>query len=279
MQKQKIELNIPANLKFSSLVRHFTGEFFIYVGFTKEWSSRLKLVVDELFMNAVKYGSTEDKSTVHLIFYYNENMVEFIIEDDGTGAQKISVEELKIRIKKNTNESSAIATSGRGLALITHLWTDEIKIEQSNFGGIAISFSKKIETTSPPLSHALVSPAISLEDKPVEQKTEMQFKELKKESPKEAVVTIKLHGEIDQSNLEKITLPVEGQLDVLSDGSTLVLDFKDVIYINSTVIGYLAEWHNRLEKKNGQMILINANEQVKDVLNLVGLAHIFKIES
>ena len=100
MQKQKIELKLPANLKFSSLVRHLTEGIFSNAGFSKEWGSRLKLVVDELFMNAVKYGSIEDKSTVHLVLSYNEEMVEFRIEDDGTGAQNISAEELT-EIKNN----------------------------------------------------------------------------------------------------------------------------------------------------------------------------------
>lgn len=281
MQKQKIELNLPANLKFSSLVRHLTGEFFIYVGFTKEWSSRLKLVVDELFMNAVKYGSTEDTSTVRIVFGYNEEMVEFRIEDDGTGAQKISAKELKARIQKNTDENEVTSTSGRGLALITHLWTDEIKIEPANAGGIAISFSKKIETTPPPLIPA--EDQLKSNEGAVDEQSKAHQEPIKspskEKSAKGPIVTVKLQGEIDQSNLEKLTLPVKEQLDVLPDGAKLVLDFKDVVYINSTVIGHLAEWHNEVEKKNGQMVLINANDQIKDVLNLVGLSYVLDIES
>ena len=72
-------------------------------------------------------------------------------------------------------------------------------------------------------------------------------------------------------------MPVQEQLDVLPEGAKLVLDFTDVVYINSTVIGNLAAWHNDVAKKNAQMVLINANEQIKDVLNLVGLTHVLNI--
>ena len=214
MQKQKIELNIPANLKFSSLVRHLTEEVFSYVGFTKEWSSRLKLVVDELFMNAVKYGSTEYKSIVHLVLSYNEEMVEFRIEDDGTGAQKMTAEELKARIKKNAVQNGITAISGRGLALITHLWTDKLNIEQSSAGGIAISFTKNIETTPPTPPPPLVLPTepIDLKTEPAVHSAPLPVKQA--EGP---TVTVRLQGEIDQSNLEKLTLPVQEQLDVLPE--------------------------------------------------------------
>ncbi|MBN2087140.1 anti-sigma factor antagonist [Candidatus Peregrinibacteria bacterium] len=272
MEKQKIELKLPANLKFSSLVRHMTEEVFSYIGFTKEWSSRLKLVVDELFMNAVKYGSTEDKSTVHIELLFDETMVEFRIQDDGTGLHKISVDDLKKRIQQNADSNDVTATSGRGLALITSLWTDELKVEEASIGGIAIYFMKKIETTSPPPMQIVESVEGQVEGQ-VEEQIEEPVVELK--GP---IITVKLQGEIDQSNLEKMTTPVKEKLDTLPEGAKLVLDFGDVIYINSTVIGHLAEWHNDAEKKKGKLVVINANDQIKDVLDLVGLSRVLNIE-
>lgn len=269
MQKQKIEFNIPANLHFSSLVRNIAEEVFSFAHFSKEWCNRLKLVVDELFMNAVRYGSTEDKSTVHIVFSYDDGHVGFEIEDDGTGSEKKSVEELKTVIQKNASKNDVTRTSGRGLALITSLWTDKLEVKNSSLGGIAISFVKKIET-APPSPPALVKIATPETPKVVPIQPEKK--------PKGPEITIRLHGQIDQINIEKLTLPVEEQIAVLPEEAILILDFKEVDYINSTFIGHLASWYNNVKNKNGQIVVKNANNQIKDILDLVGLARVLNIK-
>lgn len=269
MEKQKIEFNIPANLHFSSLVRNIAEEVFCFVHFSNGWCNRLKLVVDELFMNAVKYGSIENQSTVHIYFIYDDKEVQFQIEDDGAGPQAISVEALKSVIDKNANQNDVTKTSGRGLAMITTLWTDNLDIKESSHGGIAISFSKTIETQPPPpppLVKAIISqPTEPL--KPVEQK--------KSEGP---AFTVKLHGDIDQLNIDKLSLPVNEHIAALPQDGTLILDFSELDYINSTFIGLLASWLNDVKQKGGQIVLKNINDQIKDVLNLVGLGQVLNIK-
>ena len=261
-------------------MRHLSEEVFHYVGFSKEWSNRLKLVVDELFMNAVRYGSMEDKSLVHVIFSYTDHDVEFKIEDDGTGSQKMTVEDLKSVIAKNANQKEVTKTSGRGLAMITSLWTDKLNISESSLGGIAITFVKKVEAGAPPPSPP-IQPEV-LEQIPVQPQVEVAQPKsapiAPEEAPKGPTITIELHGEIDQSNVDKLTAPVKEQIETLPEGAILNLDFKDVAYINSTVIGYLASWHNSVKAKKGMVILKNINDQIKDVLDLVGLSHILKIQ-
>jgi anti-anti-sigma factor len=272
--KQKIEFNLPANLRFSSITRSFAEEVFNFVGFSKEWCSRLKLVVDELFMNAVRYGSTEGKSTIHVVFLYDDNEVEFKIEDDGTGAKGISPEELKSIIAENANHSDVTKTSGRGLALITNLWTDKLDIGKSSYGGVSISFVKAIETTPPP-APPLIQAAISKHAEPVPAPEQAQVTE----HPEGQSFTLKLSGEIDQLNIEKLALPVVEQIKTLPNGATLVLDFSAIEYINSTFIGHLASWYKDVQKKEGQIVLKNTNDQIKDVLDLVGLGRVLVLES
>jgi len=259
-------------LSFSSLVRHISEEVFDFIGFGKEWCNRLKLVVDELFMNAVRYGSTESKSTVHVFFSYDDQEIEFRIEDDGTGERKTSVEELRKTINKNIENNNVTQTSGRGLALIANLWTDHLDINESSYGGISISFKKGVETVPPP-PPPLVQTVLK-------KKSDIKSKIPKKEKwAKGPDFTVKLHGEIDQANIDAVTLPVDEQITALPEKARLILDFSDVVYINSTFIGHLASWHNNVKQKGGQIVVRNANDEIRDVLDLVGLGRILTINT
>lgn len=279
-EKQKIQLNLPANLNHSSLVRHTADEVFAAAKFNKPWCSRLKLVVDELFMNAVRYGSTKDKSTVYATFEYDENGIQFTIEDDGTGENAISAEELQRKINENEQNTNLTRTSGRGLSMITKLWTDGMTIQKSQYGGIAINFAKKLETAAGPppppppptgLIQQMVDQAAQVPEKP---KAPAPTSEAHK--PKGPSYEIKLSGEIDQSNINEKTTPIYDQIEVMPDNSTLVLDFSELEYINSTFIGNLAAWYTTLHRKGGKVCLKNVNKEIQEVLSLVGLLEVLE---
>ena len=263
----KIQLTFPANLHYSSVVRHVTDEICEMAKFSKTWRGRLKLVVDELFMNAVKYGSTEDKSTVYILYSYDENGFEFTIEDDGSGPKAISVDELKAIIKQNKSDESVEKTSGRGLSMITHLWTDDVNISKSKHGGIAITFSKAIDATDPkPIGGSIANAT----GEPIG---------ASKHVGGGSVYTIKLDaGEIDQTNVSKKTQPVYEQIKVMPQNGVLVLDFGDVTYINSMFIAHLASWHASMHQRGGQVHLKNLKNQVQEILDLVGLSKVLLID-
>jgi len=279
MKDQKIQIYIPANLHYSSLVRHMAEEFFSYVGFSREWAGRLKLVVDELFMNAVKYGSTEDASTVKIIFSYHADEAQFLIEDDGSGPKKVSSATLIKMVSDNANDGNVTKTSGRGLAMISGLWTDKLQIADSELGGIKVVFVKKIDSSKPqppPIVKAMVD-KLETDEKEMKMVAAAPLKDgqIKLAGPE---VVIRLEGEIDQSNIERLALPVSDRIDKMPEGGQLVIDFSDITYINSTVIGHLAEWHNRMEAKKGNLTLKSANKEVKEVLDLVGLGKVLNFK-
>jgi len=161
VSKQKIEFTLPADLGLSALVRRISEEIFIYAGFSLEWADRLKLVVDELFMNASRYGSKTKKSRVYLAYHVDADEVTFVIEDEGKGDEGLSAEELLRKVQKNLEEIRDLTkTGGRGLALISNFWTDHLQIDESEHGGLLISFIKKVSKGKPPslpLSAALPS--------------------------------------------------------------------------------------------------------------------------
>lgn len=297
MEKQNIKIEVPANLSHSSLVRHIADEVFGTAKFSKSWCSRLKLVVDELFMNAVRYGSTEGKSVVHVSFEFDENEVRLTMEDDGTGSQAIPAEELKKKIEQNEADTDLTRTSGRGLAMITKLWTDGVMVEKSQYGGIAVSFVKKIETSSeppppPPTPGGLIDQTVLKQIAEAKEAAAAvgahpaapaapagaQQAATSAQPVAGPVYEIKLTGELDQSNIEAKLAPVVDQVETIPQGGILKLDFSEVDYINSTVIGHIASFHNVLQKKGGKLLLANVNEAIREVLDLVGLLNVLEIQ-
>jgi anti-anti-sigma factor len=144
-------------------------------------------------------------------------------------------------------------------------------VQTSSFGGIAVSFAKTIEKTPPPhpkLVQAVIEMPAPTSSGPTES-----------EEPKGPAFTLKISGEVSQLGIDKLVLPVEEQIKALPAGATLVLDFKEIDYINSTFIGHMASWYNDVKKRGGKIVLLNTNDQIKDVLDLVGLKHVVAIQS
>lgn len=83
----------------------------------------------------------------------------------------------------------------------------------------------------------------------------------------------RLNGEIDESNLEaleKTLNPLAQQAAV----KTIILNLKELTYVNSKVIGYLASFYTKLSENNQKLIFSEANSNIMDILSLVGLTNI-----
>ena len=264
--KQTIEFKVPATLHLSSFVRHTSETIFEMAGFNKEWGARLKLVVDELFMNAVRYGSTENTSTVFIQFDYDDSEVTFTIHDDGTGSKKTTAEELRAIVQSNSDNKDITKTSGRGLALIASLWTDHFEINSSEHGGIMVTFNKKAEETTPPHPPLLTQ---MIEQVP-------QTIPVPEVTYDNGVQTIPLHEITDEYDINQVMDPVYEEIKKSPEKSKVILDFKNLDYINSTFIGHLAAAYNLARQKTVQLAIQNTNSAINDVLDLVGLSQIFK---
>jgi anti-sigma regulatory factor (Ser/Thr protein kinase) len=138
---KKTKLEVPADLYFSASIRNLAKDIFQLVGFSTEWQNRLKLVVDELYMNSVKYGS-DDKSMIKIEFEALENGVRFEISDEGRGSHPITAEKLKAKIQNQKETMDVTKTSGRGLAMFTEQWSDKYDIISNHHGGITVIFIK-----------------------------------------------------------------------------------------------------------------------------------------
>lgn len=82
-------------------------------------------------------------------------------------------------------------------------------------------------------------------------------------------------GDFDGAAKDSITelhTAVEG----LPEGSTLILDFSKLNYLNSFAIGQMVEWHNLIETKAGKVIVVGTNKNVEDIFTVLGIGDIFK---
>lgn len=84
---------------------------------------------------------------------------------------------------------------------------------------------------------------------------------------------ISLAGEIDETNLSELKEVIDPLL-VSSDCQILLMNLKDLNFINSMVISYFTNIYTRLTELNKKVIFVEANSQILDILDLVGLTTI-----
>lgn len=64
----------------------------------------------------------------------------------------------------------------------------------------------------------------------------------------------------------------------LSDGTDIIVDFKEVSYISSAGIRALLATENALEKRGAKMKLIHVNEHIIEIFELVGFMDVITVE-
>lgn len=90
-----------------------------------------------------------------------------------------------------------------------------------------------------------------------------------------AAKVVALAGELDESSVEGLKAQLDPILNDLNIKS-LILDLRQLEFINSKGIGYLVSVHTHLSKDQRELILAGAGEAVMDVISLVGLTTIIK---
>jgi anti-anti-sigma factor len=83
-------------------------------------------------------------------------------------------------------------------------------------------------------------------------------------------------GAFDGSVKEPL-VDLEGLINESPNRTKVVLDLKNLSYLNSYAIGQLVAWHNHLVKIEGQIILAAPSKNVEDIFNILGISALFKI--
>jgi anti-sigma regulatory factor (Ser/Thr protein kinase) len=145
-------LEVPADIDFAVAVRGYT--FIViqeYIGAGRKIAYRIQQVIDELFINAVRYGSAVTEK-VTLTYVLENGILSIEVADTGTGAQKVTAKELEGLIAQrrefyqNLKKQNKInqALGGRGLPEIVYSWMDSIDLKDNDRGGISITAVKNI---------------------------------------------------------------------------------------------------------------------------------------
>jgi anti-sigma regulatory factor (Ser/Thr protein kinase) len=142
----EIKIEIPTNAYFMSGIRDFTLAMIRNMtDFSEQWAFRFQSVVDELCNNAIEHGSSlDDKIYITFITHPNQD-IQIIVEDNGTNPDHKTAAEIQQIMETNkVKDIVTIGIRGRGLAFIVDQWTDELKIEDRENGGIKITVRKSL---------------------------------------------------------------------------------------------------------------------------------------
>lgn len=254
---KNIKILLPASLAYSAAVREIAEEAAKQAGFERKQTNMCRLVVDEIFMNAVRYGSDKE-SHVFIEGVINENQLIFAVEDEGKGVKKVSAGELKTIIQQEVDNVSLKKTHGRGLAQITSNLVKAYEIYDKEGGGLRIEFvlEKQDETTT--------------------EREDFLQRDTSKILPE---VKIDLSGSIDLNNIEEHALKISSILEEHTEHAfRLVLNMEHLDYCNSTFLGYLASWQSDIENKGGESVIQNPSESIFEIMDLVGITKIFVVE-
>ena len=90
---------------------------------------------------------------------------------------------------------------------------------------------------------------------------------LKLETPEKGISILRLEGEFENLAILNAKEELMGYLES-SAGSSLLLDFSTIQYIDSAGIGVLIEMAKKASQKKIKFSVLNANEQVKKVIEI-----------
>ncbi len=88
---------------------------------------------------------------------------------------------------------------------------------------------------------------------------------------------ISVNGEIDLYNAKELKDRVGYVCDDSPDGGDLIIDFKDVDYIDSTGLGIMIGIKRRIAESNGGLVLVLHSDRINKLFDITGLKNIFTI--
>ncbi len=151
-QKKSVEITItmPTHAYFLSGIRDFTLNLIKNMTeFSEKWAYRFQSIVDELCNNAIEHGSKEGEM-IKIIFKTEPNdFIQISVEDTGTAIPHLTalqIEKIVDERRQQTGIQNLIR--GRGLPKIVYEWTEELKFQDTEKGGILVTVKKFLNDPS-----------------------------------------------------------------------------------------------------------------------------------
>ena len=84
------------------------------------------------------------------------------------------------------------------------------------------------------------------------------------------IVMANASGQLDESNLPELSSKIDPLLS-MAEVRNLVFNFSKLEYLNSKILGYIANLSSEMEHAGKHIAIAEANSAVTDILDLVGL--------
>ena len=93
----------------------------------------------------------------------------------------------------------------------------------------------------------------------------------------DSIMTVKLEGEIDHHLAKGMREEID-QLAQRTRPTQMILDFKDVTFMDSSGIGLVMGRYRLMEITNGKLKVVNTSPHIKKVMKLAGLDRLAEIQ-
>ena len=80
----------------------------------------------------------------------------------------------------------------------------------------------------------------------------------------------------DPYTVDRFNAVLETITDGLQQRGRVAINFDGVDSVSSQVIGVLMKLRERIQKKNGELVLCKLNDRVKDLMKVINVAQLFK---
>jgi stage II sporulation protein AA (anti-sigma F factor antagonist) len=94
----------------------------------------------------------------------------------------------------------------------------------------------------------------------------------------DTMLTVALRGEIDHHNAVKMRTGID-QLILDKRPSILVLDLKDIEFMDSSGLGLIMGRYKKMNELGGELVLQNPSEAILKICRLAGLGRFIKIKT
>ncbi len=239
-KRPTISLSVPADLKYSALVRDALKDALSTTKIPHSWIYKLVVVLDELFMNAVKYGS-HSSDRVEVSLHITTRTISFEVRDSGNAhQQELSANDLHSIMSKNESSEDLTRQSGRGLAVFMKKWVDKFSIKDNPDGGLSVYVEKRMSSC--------------IEDK-IDEKLVKVIKNGRRTSYHVAFDEQLLSDEEYISKLTKTSLNHKGQ--------SFVFDFRLLKFLSYEHFSRILALETRILDAGGKVDIINVSLQEK----------------
>jgi stage II sporulation protein AA (anti-sigma F factor antagonist) len=87
---------------------------------------------------------------------------------------------------------------------------------------------------------------------------------------------VAISGQLDETNVDEKAKEIYALIDQNAQNLLLLLDLSELTYMNSKSIGYLTDWYTKVSEHGGKLAICQAQDNVLDVLSVVGITNLIQ---